>query len=798
MGTLIQDLRFALRMLVKNPGFTAVAVISLALGIGVNTTFFSIVDGFFLRSLPVKDAGQVVTITPLPYGNASYADYQDICLQTATFEGIVAIGRHGAALVTNDVTEILKADYVSENYFSVLGVFPLRGHTFDSEGSRKDLTAVISYGLWQRRFGGNSDAIGKVVRFNGRNVTIVGIAPQWFRGMQKGMTTDVYFPADRWEWKEDLARRDYRGYDLLGRLRPGVKTAQARAEFATIASRLSASFPATDKGMSFELTSEAERFQGALKLSALLMAAVGLVLVICCANVAGMALARGEARQGEMAVRKALGASRGTLLRQLLTESLLLALVGGALGLILTAWLISLQPALMPSAQFAISFDIRVDSRVFVFTIFASLIAAVISGLFPALHASRADLVSTLKGEGESHARRRLGLIGRNLLVVGQVALSVALLVGAGLLIKSLMLTTKINPGFDTRKNLLTVFLAPSSGGEKGVMRFYAPLVERIKTLPGVKQVSYAMRIPLSGSGGGVEAKVSLPGVELPRGQESLMLHYNLVGLNYFRTVGARILRGRDFAKEDEASHHYVILINETMAHRFWPSKEPIGKVVKVEQRGDFEIIGVVEDGRNESIHEVAEPYAYVLYSQMPTGEGTILVETASDPRALVDPVKREIRALDKDVIIFLVMTSKQLMQSALWADRMPALMIAILALLGMFLASVGLFGVTAFMVNRRTREIGIRMALGAQRNKVLELVLVGSAKLAGAGILIGVAAALATSRLMSSYLYGVQPRDPVVFTLCSFTALVVALLAAYIPARWATRVDPWMALRYQ
>jgi putative ABC transport system permease protein len=456
----------------------------------------------------------------------------------------------------------------------------------------------------------------------------------------------------------------------------------------------------------------------------------------------------------------------------------------------------------MPPSPFPTHFDIRVDNRVFAFTIFASLLAAVISGLFPAWHASKANLVATLKGGEESLSQDRRSLFGRNLLVVGQIALSVVLLVAAGLLVKSLMLAARTNPGFDARKNLLTVDLATSYGGEQGVMSFWKPVVERIKTLPGVKQASYAMRIPLSGSGSGVEAKVTLPGVEFPPGQDFLMLHYNSVGLNYFRTVGARILRGRDFTREDEASHHQTILINGMMAHRFWPSKDPIGQVVKVQggnfAKGDFEIIGIVEDGRNSNIHEPPEPYGYFLFAQVPFGEGTLLVETTGDPQMLFAPVKREVRALDKGALIFEAITLKQLMHAALWEDRVSALLIGILALLGMFLAAVGLFGVTAFVVNQRTHEIGIRMALGAERREVLEFILAGSAKITGTGIVTGLAAALTATQLMAHYLYGVQPRDPMVFTLCCLAALLVASLAAYIPARWATKVDPIVALRYE
>ncbi len=430
----------------------------------------------------------------------------------------------------------------------------------------------------------------------------------------------------------------------------------------------------------------------------------------------------------------------------------------------------------------------------------ASLIAAVISGLAPAWHGSKTDLVSTLKGGEEGAAGEKRRLIGRNLLVVGQMALSVVLLVAAGLLLKSLTLAARTNPGFDSGKNLLTVDLAASYGGEKGVRSFWKPVVERIKGLLGVKQASYALRIPLSGSGSGVQAKVTLPGVEFPAGHDFLMLHYNSVGLNYFRTVGARILRGRDFTAEDEATHHRTILINETMARRFWPSENPIGHLVRVQggfvAKGDYEIIGVVEDGRNAYIHEPPAPYGYFLYAQVPYGEGTLLIETTGDPRMIIAPVKREIHALDNGALILEAISLKQLMHAALWQDEMSALLIGILAALGMFLATVGLYGVAAFVVNSRTHEIGIRMALGAERRKVLEFILVASARLAGAGIVIGLAAAWATTRLMANYLYGVQPRDPVVFTLCSLASLIVALLAAYIPARRATKVDPMVALR--
>jgi putative ABC transport system permease protein len=801
-----QDLRASFRRLRKAPGSAIAAILLLAIGISVNSTFFSLVDGFLLRALPVKDADKLVSILLLPPGSAgytpsSYADYEELCRQNTAFEGIIAISRRGAALRTNGEMQIIKADYVSANYFSVLGVTPVLGRSFTNlEETSNQATAIISYGLWQRQFAGDPEIVGRQVWFSGitgNDALIVGVVPPDFYGLQRGFWTDVWFAAKAWDPGANLVQRNNRDYELVGRLRPGVQLAQARAEFDGIAQRLSESFPDVDKGLRLVLDPEAEHARGRLFISAMLLAAVGLVLVICCANVAGMALAKMEGMRQEIAVRLALGAGRFRLMSQLLVENLLLAVTAGALALLLTDWLIVLYPALMPPMIFAMRFDVRVDQRVFLFTLLASLAAALFSGFFPALRASRPDLVSALKGTDENPSRRRIGVSYRNTLVVGQIALSVALMVTAGLLVKSLLLAEQINPGFDTKRNLLTIEVAPSSDGAQRLSLFYEPLMEKLRGLPGVKQASYSRVVPFSGSGGGATRKVSLPGVELPPGQDSLDIHFNSVGPGYFRTMGTRILRGRDFSSADEAGRPHTTLINNTMARRFWSDRNPIGQHVKVENT-DCEIIGIVEDGKNNWIHEQAEPYMYFPFAQTPLGEGTILVEAAGDPRALVNVVSREIRSQDKNVLFSSVMTLRQLMKLALWADRMPALVAAILAVLGMFLAVIGLYGVTAYVMRRRTQEIAVRMALGAQRGQVLKLVLRGSSKLALAGLILGLAGAFAACRILSNILYGVKPSDPAVYAVCALIVFAVALLASYIPARRAMRVDPMVALRYE
>jgi putative ABC transport system permease protein len=803
MNTLLQDVRYGLRMLARNPGFTAVAVLTLALGIGANSSIFSVVDGFLLRSLPVKDPHQIVWMYAMRQGKfvfASYPDYLDLCRQDAAFSGIIALSRHVAQLNIAGETELVKADLVSENYFSVLGINAAVGRTFvagEDWESHKDPPVVISHGLWLRRFGADPSIVGRTVVFNGKHAVVLGVAPQWFGGLQRGMATEVWLPLNAWSSPGNLQGREIHDFELLGRLRPGVSPEKVRAELDTIARRLSDAFPATDKGLTFLVSAEADRLREALAPTFLLLGGVGLVLVICCANVSGMMLARAEARRREIAVRLALGAGPGRLLRQLLTESLVLALLGGGLGVVLTSWLLRLQPALGPPGPFVFRFDFRVDARVLVFTLAVTMLAALIAGLAPALKASKTDLLSTLKAEEGRTERGRWWLGGRNLLVAGQLALSLTLLIVAGLFLKSLVFSERINPGFDASKKLLIVTVSPSARRGAISREFYLPVVERIRSLPGVRKASYASRMLLSGSGGGVSCEVSIPGVEPPSGQKAFVVRFNSVGRDYFQTVGARILRGRTFDAREESPEQRGVLINEMMARRFWPGTDPIGRNLVVEG-SDNQIIGIVQDGRINEIHEPLEPYIYFSFSQRPSGEGVIIVETAGAPQQLVGVVKQEIRAVDKDATFLFVQTMKELMGYALWGDRMIFFFVGALGCLGIFLTTVGLYAVVAYLVGRRTHEIGIRMALGARRQDVFALVLRQGLRIALIGIPVGLAAAAAVARLISSALYGVSSTDLTVFLGSSVLVLAVAMLASYLPARRATKVDPMVALRYE
>jgi putative ABC transport system permease protein len=802
LETFWQDLRYGLRQLKRNPGFTAVAVLTLALGIGANTAMFSIVDGAFLKPLPVRDPGQFVNIWMQAargvYTGVSFPDYLDLRTQSSSLSGVIAFARGGGFLNYLDESSLILVDYVSLNYFNFLGIKPLLGRTFPpgAEGSSSSgPTVVISYTLWKNRLGGDPGIVGKTIRLSNQTTTVLGVMPEGFRGLNRFVPTDAWLPVDA----SELKARDSRSYEVVGRPRPGATIEQIRAELDAIGHRLAQAYPATNKAMTFGAEPESQRQRGFLLVSLFLMLAVGLVLLISCANIAGLLLARGETRRREVAVRLALGSGRGRLVRQFLTEHLVLAPAGAVLGLGLAALLIAIEPSLLPWSPFQIGPDLRIDARVLLFTIAVSLLAMAIFGVAPALRASKADLTEALKGEEAALVHGSKRMTARNILVVGQVALSVLMLAAAGLFLKSLMSTLRTPLGFDPHKNLLVVPMGTLEGSEEQRKSLLPRVMERVRGLPGIVHATCAMRLPLSASGGGFALRVSIPGSELPEGQETVAVKSNFVCPDYFQTIGTRILEGRSFNSGDSANAPKVVLISNTMARRFWPNQDPVGHSLRIEKK-DYEIIGVAEDIKIIRIHESPEPYMYFPHAQSSIGAVPLIVETTGDPKRWIAAIKREILAVDKTAVVMLVHAGADVFGSeeSVYAQRTGTELVASLSLLGMFLACVGLYGVVAYLVNRRTHEIGIRVALGAGRKEVLNLMLRQGLSLVAIGAFIGVALALATTRFMSSLLYGVSPTDPIALFGSALLAGLVAFIACYVPARRATKVDPMVALRYE
>ena len=804
MRTLIQDLRYGLRMLARNPGFTTVAVLTLALGIGANTAIFSLVDGMFLRPLPVAHPGELATIvvkTPEGAGREiSYADYLDLRQQASTLTGIAVWDRESRFLNSMDESSQILVDVVSPDYFAVLGVKAVLGRAFVPEidhGGQPEPAVVISYRVWKGRLGGDPEIAGETIKMTGKTVRVLGVAPPHFQGLERSVPTDAWLLAPNEVDDAQLKRRDYRGFEAMARLRHGVPTNQARAELDMLGRRLAASYPATNRATTFGLLTESERFRDDLPLSLFAMAVVGLVLLISCANVAGLLLARAETRRREVALRVALGAGRARLFRQFMTEGFLLSIAGAALGLLLTGWLMGLQSALMPPGPFQMGPDLHIDVRLTLFTVIVSVFATLIFTFAPALQAGKTELTKVLKGEEGSVRHGRYRLPVRNILVIGQIAVSVLLLTASALLFRSLLHSMHLPVGFDIRKNLVVVNLFSTGQPSPEHTKLLPLLAQRVRGLPGVRRATCASRILLSGSGGGADKRVSIPGIELPQGQTTIPIKFNSVGLGYFETVGTRILQGRDFASSEGPESQKVAIVNETMVRRFWPGGDAIGRSLRIEGV-DYQIVGIAEDAKIIHLHDAPEPYMYLPFAQTPSDWGALIVETAGDPGSMIQTIKREIRAVDSTAAIWEVQTSRDLMRYALWDELMSAKLVGALSLLGVFLAAVGLYGVVAFVVQRRTREIGIRIALGARRNQVIGLVLLQALKLVGAGIFVGLAAALIATRLMASMLYGVKPYDPISFAAGAFLVAAIALLASYVPARRATKVDPMEALRYE
>jgi predicted permease len=660
---------------------------------------------------------------------------------------------------------------------------------------------VVSYNLWQKYFGGDPSLPGKTTLLDDKQFTVIGVAPQGFSGL-RGAALDIWVTKEGWETmlpgeaRSDAAR-DYRWFDVAGYFRRGTKIDEARAQLQTLAKRLAAAYPSSNQGVNFIARPALELTPETAGAGLYFMAMVGLVLLISCANVANLLLAQTERRQREIAMRRAMGAGQRRIAFQLLTEGLPLAVAGGALGTLLAAWLMKILPAIVPGLSETV---LTLDGRVLLFTTAISFLSALVFGLVPSFWVSRSGEIPVLKGDDP----RLGGMMGRvplrSLLVSGEIALSVVLLVASALLLRSLRYSQRINPGFDPHKNVVMLSVAPPQYygySDAQAKAIYPELASRVGSLPGVIHASYARRPPLTDEEEGEMLPVVIPGVQPPPGAECFMIRFNILSPKFFATIGARLKEGREFSDFDQPTSAPVVIINDAMARRFWPGQDPVGKELQIEKK-NLQVVGVVEAGRYNRLHETTQPYIFLPFSQMFSFECTLFVETAGDPRRMLPAILQATTAVAKNLPIVNAMTFREAMREELAGERSVAELLGSLSILGMVLAAVGLYAAVAYLVNRRTHELGVRMALGARRGDVLRLVLAQGLRLSAAGAAVGLAGAFAASRLMSRFIYGVTATDPLSYVASILIAISVAMLACYFPARRATKVDPLVALRYE
>lgn len=812
MDSIWQDIRFAVRMLRKHPMLTLIAALSLGLGIGANTTIFSWMEGFVLRPLPLVRAPEqlVALYTRMPGGatwSASYPSYAEWREEARTVDGIIAASMMQFSLRSDGkaAAQPTWGMFVSANYFDVLGIRPLLGRTFrpaeDSVPNGAPVT-VLSYGLWQRQFGGDPGIVGKQVLLNNRPFTVVGVTPRSFGGTWVGLSFDLWVPVMMQPALSPggglLEIRSTRWLETFARLKPGVTIAQARAELDAIQRRIG-EVHAADRGTGVFI----KRFdeQGAQQwlrpVFIALLGVTGLVLLIACANIANLLLARAATRRREVGIRVALGASRGRLVRQLLTESVLLAMMGGAIGLLLALWARPWISALVPATQYPVNtamFADSLDGRVIAFMAGATTLAALLFGLVPALRASRPALVPALKDGGGDRgvARSRLG----GGLVVAQIALTLVALVCSGLFVRSLRAMRNVDVGFRDPAHVQLVstdlYLAgyTRETGEPFVNR----LLERVRALPGVTAAGMASAVPLGF--GGVNSNSVTPEGYAPKRDENMVVGFNIVTPEYFRAMQVPFMSGREFTGSDRTGSLPVAIVNEAFVQRYWPGEDPIGKRFDGGGGGLRTIVGVVTTGKYEQLDDPPRPYMYFPLAQWYSSKLTLHVRTSGDPNALVSPLRRTFESLDPGLPFLQPRTMAEHMGAAVMAQRMGALLLSILGAIALGLAVVGLYGVMSYAVSQRTRELGIRVALGANRREILGIVLREGMRLAMLGIAIGVVGAFAGGRLLASQLFGVSAADPVTFTVIALILAGVALAASYVPARRATKVDPMLALR--
>ena len=821
MKTIWQDVRYGLRMLGRSKGFTLVAVLSIALGIGVNTTIFSFVNAALFRPLPVPRAGELVRLWD---GNASsYPDYAAYRDESGVFAGLAAYSPRQMSLSSNGETELIWGEIVTGNYFDVLATPPARGRGFLPEedrtpGASAATVAVISDRLWKRRFNADQEIIGKTILLSDQSFTVIGVTAENFTSASVGSLPDLWVPMVSLPLVQpgsvSLTSPDDGWLSVLGRLKPDVPLAQAQAAVSTIASRLHESRRARHSEPERSVSREATLVPARglmpapkgrttiLFVVGLLMTVVTLVLLVACANVANMLLARAAARRKEIAVRLALGASRWRIVRQLLTESLLLALAGGAAGLLLALWSADLLQSILPQPPDGMRSTLNTtpDARVFAYTLLLSVLTGIAFGLVPALQASKPNLVPALKDEAVGFSRRRLSL--RNLLVVAQVAVSLLLLITAGLFLRNLQNTQHADPGFAIENGFVMTYDLGLAKYTKARGRlFHEELLGRVRALPGVRSASLAEFVPLGGSGNKSPLYVEGEPAEALQTDEASLLNHAAIATDYFKTMGIPLLRGRDIGDGDTESSPQVAVVNETLARRIAPDGNAVGKRLRMDSKGQYlEVVGVVKDIKYDQLAEQTPIFAYLPQRQRYRAQMTLHVRAAAagDPQGVLKGVQTEVRSLDRNLPLTNVKTLEEHMRLPLAPAQLLAWLSGTFSVLALLLAATGLYGVMAYLVSGRTREFGIRVALGAQRSDVLRLVLGEGLSLVGIGICFGLLMSIALTRVVQSVLYGVSATDPLTFAGVALLLAAVALLACYLPARRAMKVDPMIALRYE
>lgn len=813
MDTILKDSRYAVRGLIKRPGFAAIALITLALGIGANSAIFSVVNSIVLRPLPYQDSSRLMVLwgnlgtSGLSETELSAPEFVDVQQQCQSFDNVAAYTIEGFNLSGLDQPERLRGASVSASLFATLKVQPSLGRTFLEEEDQfeHDRVVVLSHALWQRRFGGDTSILNRTITLDGQTVTIVGVMPAGFQFPEKD--TELWRPL---AFSPDLLTENNRGshfLNVVARLRPNIQAAQAQAELNTVTARLSVDHKTTyPRGFSLAVKSLQEDRVGANLRKALfiLLGAVGLVLAVACANVAHLLLANAAARHREIAVRSALGASRRRIVRQFLTESVLLSAIGAVAGLLLAIWGVRLLVGLIPKDTPRVE-EIALDYRVVIFTLGISMLTGVLFGLFPALQASKADLNETLKegGRGGVEGPRRLRL--RNALVISEFALALVLLIGAGLLVKSFQRLQVVNPGFEPAKLMTMRVALPESKYDTLAksQAFFEQLFQRVEVHPEVESIGAINLLPFGGGGG--DRSFSIEGQQIPEGQPRPDEQVRFVSAGYFKAMGIPLLKGRDLTNHDVASSTPVIIINQATANKFWPGGDALGKRIFFSRREPkmYEIVGIVGNVKHRGLDLEDRPEIYIpafqpLFAGAHIPPMYLVIRTKGEPDSVTALLRNEVAAIDPDQPLSSVLTMQQRISESVAPRRFNMFLLSLFAGLAVLLASVGIYGIMAFSVTQRTHEIGVRVALGARGSDVFRMVLRKGFSLAGIGVVLGLAIAFGTTRLLSSLLFGVSATDPWIFVIDALLLIAVALVACYVPARRATRIDPLEALRYE